>query len=252
MALAADSAPGGLLLTTDADSAPDPNWIATNLAALATADLVAGRLVRSSGPPSGKQDRIERYYDRLHALRRMIDPVHWDGDPTHHWTSGASLALGADTYRALGGFQPVASGEDAALCDAASRAGYLVRRDARVVVRTSARRRGRIDGGLASTLAALDTAEQMPMTFHPEDEAWRFRLHAAARRLHGSSDHECLSRALGLRMAEVEQVARECRNGEAFAARIVGTPPGGMRMVGLAHAELLLPALEQAPWEGAA
>ena len=40
------------------------------------------------------------------------------------------------------------------------------------------------------------------------------------------------------------QVAGECANGEAFAARIVGSPPGGLRSVPLAQAETILAELE--------
>lgn len=252
VAIALAAAPDGILLTTDADSAPAPDWIAANLAALPDADIVAGRILRGPGRSSRKQDRIEAYYHRLHALRRSIDPVAWEEDATHHWTSGASLALRSATYRALGGFAPMANGEDAAFCDGAARAGYRVRRDARVIVRTSARRRGRADQGFAAGLAALDGGDALPMTAHPEDEAWRFRRQAEARVDYGSGDHGALAGRLGLPPAEVEQVARECRNGEAFAARIVGDPPGGLRQVSLPHAEALLSALEQVAFEGAA
>lgn len=240
MALAARAAPGGALLTTDADGEPAPGWVAASLAALAQADIVAGRIVRASGPPSAWQDRLELYYDRLHHLRRAIDPVEWEGDPTHHWTSGASLALRTATYEALGGFPPLASGEDAALCDAAARAGLRVRRDAHVIVHTSARRQGRASGGFAAGLALLDAGDHPPRVAHPEDEQWRYRMHAAARRQFGTGDHHALADALGLPDAEVTQVAGECRNGEAFAARIVGPPPGGMRTLPLCHAEALL------------
>uniref|UniRef100_UPI0015770EC4 glycosyltransferase family 2 protein n=1 Tax=Sphingomonas bacterium TaxID=1895847 RepID=UPI0015770EC4 len=99
MALAEAVAPNGILLTTDADGEPAPDWIARNLAALSAVELVAGRVVRASGPASDRQDRIEAYYHRLHAMRRAIDPVPWEAHPTHHWTSGASLAMRAATYR---------------------------------------------------------------------------------------------------------------------------------------------------------
>lgn len=247
MALAAAGAPGGVVMTTDADGQPAPDWIAANLAGLREADLVAGRIVRGTGPASAARDRVETYLDQLHATRRLIDPVPWEGAPSHHWTSGASLALRAADYLALGGFAPVPHGEDAALGDTAARAGWRVRRDAAVVVRTSARRHGRASHGFAATLAALD-AGHVPMVHHPDDEQWRYRHHAAARRLHGSGRYRDLAAALGLAEREVALVADDCANGEAFAARIVGAPPGGMRLVTLPHAELLLaaatPALE--------
>lgn len=242
--------PDGVLLTTDADSAPAPDWIAANLAGLRHADLVAGR-IRRDGDASPWQDAVEEYHDRLHALRRSCDPVPWEAPKTHHWTSGASLALTTGTYQALGGFAPVASGEDAALSDAAARAGWRLRRDATVTVRTSSRRVGRAERGFAAALAALDGAVHPPLVSHPDDEAWRFRRQAEARRQHGCADYRALAVALGLPLAEVEQVAGECRNGEAFAARIVGAPPGGMRQLPLNQAAMLL-ALQEARLAGAA
>jgi hypothetical protein len=249
MAVALGAAPHGILLTTDADSVPAPNWIQANLAALATADIVAGRIVREPCNGAPLQDRVEAYYQRLHALRRTIDPVPWDDGRSHHWTSGASLAMRAAVYRALEGFPAVPSGEDALFCDAAARRGYAVARDAEVVVETSARRHGRARNGFAAGLATLDADARLPDTAHPEDEIWRFQLHAIARAHHGSGKYGALAGRLGLALAEVEQVARECRNGEAFAARVVGTPPGGVRRVGLAYAERRLSAFEQVELE---
>lgn len=241
--LAIDAAPDDVLLTTDADSEPAPDWIAANLRALARADVVAGRIVRATDLPCPVQDRVEGFYDRLYRVRRELDPVAWEEAPTHHWTSGASLAMPASVYLALGGFAHVPHGEDAALCDAAARTGYRVRRDGRVVVRTSARRRGRAPGGLATALAGIDTGSIVPTTSHPEDETWRYRLQAQARRLHVGGDYRALADRLALTCAEVEQVARASVNGEAFAARIVCEPPRGMRSVGLDEAERILSQL---------
>lgn len=249
-AVALVTVPDGVLLTTDADSAPAPTWIAANLAGLRHADLVAG-LIRREGEVSPWQDAVEDYYGRLHHLRRTCDPVPWEAPKTHHWTSGASLAMTTPVYSALGGFAPIASGEDAALGDAASRAGWRVRRDAAATVRTSSRRDGRAEHGFAAALAALDGSAPPPLVSHPDDEAWRFRLQAAARQRHGSGDYRALAGMLDLPLAEVEQVAGECRNGEAFAARIVGAPPGGMRQVPVDRAAMLL-ALHEARLAGAA
>ena len=61
-----------------------------------------------------------------------------------------------------------------------------------------------------------------------------------------------LAAPLRLPLAEIVAVAAECANGEAFAARIVGAPPGGMRTVTLPDAERLIAGLEQHRLEGAA
>lgn len=248
--LAADVAPQGMILSTDADGEPAADWVAANRVALEGSDVVAGRIrCRSAAAPT--RQRLERYLDALHTLRRMLDPVPWEDTITHHWVSAASLALRTVTYRQLGGFQDLPSGEDAALADAAARAGLRLRRDGRVSIQTSARRRGRAIGGFAATLAALDEAGAEPVVTHPEDEAWRFAAQATARAQHRAGRLDHLARRLGISLAEVDQVARECPNGEAFAARIVGVPPGGLRTVPLARAEAILSILV-APLMGAA
>lgn len=252
MALALRHAPDGIVMTTDADSRPEADWIAANVAGLAAADVVAGRIVRAVAPGGDMLDRLARYLDRLHDLRRRIDPVPWEGDPTHHWCSAASLALRAATYRAIGGFAPVPSGEDAALCDQAMRLGLRVRRDARARVWTSSRRSGRARGGFASTLAHFDRRDAQPEVSHPDDEVWRFERQAEARRAFADGRLDGLAARLSLPSAEVRAVAAECRNDEAFAARIVGAPAHGMRIVPLGHAELLLDAARQAGLRGAA
>lgn len=251
MALALSKAPEGVLLTTDADSEPAADWIAANLAALKHADVVAGRIVRN--PPSPDlHARLAAYWDRLHAVRRRIDPVAWEAQASHHWTSGASLSCRSQVYRDLDGFPAIPNGEDAAFADGAARAGYHLRRDASVVVRTSSRRQGRAQHGFAAALAALDTSSAMPEVTHPEDEAWRFRMQAEARGVHRTGAVLSLARSLGLGCAEVEQVGAECVNAEAFTARIVGAPPGGMRAVSLPHAEALLTGLDVIALAGAA
>lgn len=249
--LALAQAPTQALLFTDADSEPAPDWIAANLSALTQADVVAGRVVLETGA-APMQARLNRYLDALHRYRRALDPVDWEDGETHHWTSAASLGVCPDVYRALGGFAPLAVGEDAELADRAWRAGHRLRRDARVAVRTSARRRGRAEGGFAAALARLDKAAALPRVAHPEDEAWRYRHHALARRLFAAGDVERLAGPLRLAPAELAHVAAEVVNADAFAARIVGAPPGGMRSVSLSQAETVLAALRVDALEGAA
>lgn len=252
MALALQHAQGGTLMTTDADSEPAVDWVAANCAALEHADIIAGRIARADVRAPDMHDRMAAYFDRLHALRRTLDPVSWEADGSHHWTSAASLACRSETYRTLGGFAAVANGEDAAFADGAARAGYRVRRDASVTVRTSSRRKGRAECGFAASLTALDASKYMPDVTHPEDEAWRFRMQARARVAFEAGRPHSVVSCLGLALDEVEQVALQCANGEAFAARIVGQPPEGMRTVGLGHAEALLAVLGLITMAGAA
>lgn len=233
-----------LLLTTDADSRPEPNWLRAMTAALDLADVVAGRIVRGGVRPSPAQDRVEAYYDALYALRRRLDPVTWEAEATHHHAGGANLGFRGDAYRTLGGFAPVASGEDARIVDEAERAGLRVRRDAACLVLTSDRRLGRARHGLASALRQLDRDDVAAVTVtHPVDAAWQYRHQARARFAYRQDRLALLVPQIGLTLDHLRGVARDCPNAEAFAMRVVPTAPGGMRHIGLAEAEIELARL---------
>lgn len=244
----------GLILCTDADSEPAIDWIDRSVRALATCDVVAG-LVERDGPPDAVQERLEAYYDRLHAFRRRVDPVAWDPAPGHHYTGGANLAFTVAAYRAAGGFQPLPSGEDAAFVDEAARAGLRICRDPAVRVRTSARRVGRAPGGLATQLRQGDgCGEAAVRVGDPRAVAWQYRRHSIARAAFPTlpCSAEALGRHLGLSADHVVGVARDCPNGEAFALRVVPAAPGGVPSVSLPDAERLLAQLETESLEQAA
>lgn len=239
---------GGVLLTTDADSWPRSDWLGATLNALAAADLVAGNVLRSDGQQDQAQDRIERYYGRLHVLRRRVDPVAWEAEAMHHHASGANMAMRTETYGAIGGFAPLVHGEDARLIDDAARAGFRVRRDAASVVHTSARRQGRAQGGLATALHLLDRIglDGVRVT-HPVDQLWQYRQHALARSAFATAEWSPLAAAIGLSTAHLHGVARDCPNAEAFAMRVVPEAPGGMRQIPFTVAEAALAMLAAAP-----
>lgn len=237
---------GGLLLSTDADSVPDTGWLQAMVAGSRNAEIVAGKVVRTVTRPHPLQDRVEAYYNRLHTMRRMFDPVAWEAPATHACSSGANLGLSTDDYALLGGFRPLPTGEDARLVDDAARAGMRVRRDAASIVHTSDRRLGRVRDGLAGSLRALDPAEAAVEVAHPADVIWQYRRHAAARVAFASGDFASLATTIGLTSDHVVGVARDCRNAEAFAMCVVPTPPAGMRRVGLPVAEAALAAMPTA------
>ena len=74
---------------------------------------------------------------------------------THHHVYGANLGVRADAYLAVGGFPADGSGEDHGLWQRLAAAGYTLVQPVGIRVRTSARLRGRADGGLAGLLRAL-------------------------------------------------------------------------------------------------
>lgn len=257
LALGEAAGPGAALLTTDADSVPARTWIATNLRALDIADVVAGRIERDHVFSDAMQDRLERYYDALYALRRTIDPVPWEAAFTHHYTAGASLAFRADAYAALGGFAERRSGEDALIVDEAHRAGLRVRHDAAVRVETSSRRTGRAVGGLADHLRLLADrpARDAIRVSHPERAAWQYAAHAVARAAFGGLDEATVGRVattIARDPAGVRETAAASPNAEAFAMRVVPGHPGGERLIGLDEAERALARLVGAACKRAA
>ena len=251
MALGLDharSGPNGILLSTDADSQPRPGWVRAALHGLGLADVVAGRLVRTAAENDPTQGRVERYFDRLHTLRRAIDPVPWDLDAGSHFSGGANLGFRLAAYEALGGFQPLPSGEDATLLDDASRAGFRVRREPGMVVETSSRRDGRAPGGLAAALRGIDD-KGLPSMPHPQAALWQYRAQAEARRVYGTLPDRSMAAArfgtlIGLSVDHVIGVARDCANAESFAMRVVPAAPEPDRMISLDEAEQALAGLE--------
>jgi glucosyl-3-phosphoglycerate synthase len=145
--------PLGLIACTDADSRPAPDWLERQLAHVAAgARAIAGLIEldedESSALPSGVRDRRERDATvRLRRLRRT------EPDATHHHFAGASLGVTAETYRDVGGIEPLAELEDAGFAIRLGEHEIPILRASDVRVRTSARADGRVPRGLSVDLA---------------------------------------------------------------------------------------------------
>jgi glycosyltransferase involved in cell wall biosynthesis len=159
---AALATPDAVLLTTDADSRPPPNWVAANLAAIARgADAVAGRAIID--PLEAL--RIPRHLHELDALEctyaalldeltALISPDPHDPWPRHSEHSGASIAVRLAAYHAAGGIPCQPTGEDRAFFAALRRTGARIRHAPDVAVIVSGRLHGRATGGMADTIRA--------------------------------------------------------------------------------------------------
>ena len=157
----AEAAPiRGLILTTDADSRVASTWLAATLREFHKGvDCVAGYVDAIPGEylALGKEfltrGRLEDEYLRYVAeIYARCDPRPHNPWPTHRVSSGASLAVTLAAYAAIGGLPPRPVGEDAALTDTLSRAGFKVRHSMDVCVTTSCRFDGRATGGAADTM----------------------------------------------------------------------------------------------------
>jgi GT2 family glycosyltransferase len=151
----------GVVMTTDADSRVDPDWVEANLRALrGGADLVCGAIspdIWDAGgafPESVLQRGVfEFQYEQLAAeLEYRLDPTPWDPWPHHRCETGASLAVTAAALAGAGGVPEVEPGEDRALVNIVRRQGGRVRHAPDVKVVTSCRLDGRARGGWADDL----------------------------------------------------------------------------------------------------
>lgn len=158
--LLAEGVEDGLVACTDADSRPDPDWLARQLAhvragARAVAGLVELAPEEARRLPPQVLRRRER--DAAHRLKRVRRT-----DPTaaHHHFAGASIGVTAGVYRAVGGLEPLAALEDAAFAERLAQAGIPILRSDDVRVRTSARPTGRAARGLSVDLAVSSWAAE--------------------------------------------------------------------------------------------
>ncbi len=153
--------PRGVIATTDADTQVAQTWLAATLREIDRgAEAVGGRILvtpeerRSMPRPvRGRFLRNVGYWALVDEVAARVDPRPGDPWPRHEQFFGASLAITARTYRALGGLPRLPSGEDAALARALRRADIEIRHSVDVRVHTSGRLDGRTPAGLAALLA---------------------------------------------------------------------------------------------------
>ena len=152
--------PSGILLTTDADSRPDPDWLASNLAEIAQGvDAVAGWVDLDPAEWSAipltlhEADARECAYDSLcDEIEAHLDPDPWDPLPRHTQNSGASIAVTVAAYRRAGGIPAAVVGEDRAFLAALRRIDARIRHSPACHVVVSGRTEGRAAGGMADTI----------------------------------------------------------------------------------------------------
>lgn len=150
----------GLILTTDADTLAHEEWIASNRREIESGhDAVAGYVMADPmelmqlPPAILERGSLEWEYQQLAAeLDARVDPEVHDPWPRHNQNCGASAAVTAAAYRAIGGLPPRPVGEDRALFEMLRRMDGRIRHSLEVQVVTSARTDGRASGGLADEI----------------------------------------------------------------------------------------------------
>ncbi|MED5812381.1 glycosyltransferase [Mycolicibacterium sp. 050232] len=130
--------------TTDADSQVDPDWLLRQSAAGAAMVLGVVRVADWRHHPVAL---VQRYMHAYESSSRRANG--------HNHIHGANMGFRADAYWTLGGFRPLATGEDVELAERFEAADYRIERDPTLSVTTSARRNGRAPGGFAGYLRDL-------------------------------------------------------------------------------------------------
>lgn len=128
---------------TDADSAVPVGWLRDHLAAAASYDVLVGAVRPDAA------DVTPRVLDRWLAAHTRVG----------HHVHGANLGVRLSAYRAVGGFRPLATGEDVALVADLRARGARVTGGGHPVV-TSGRRVGRAPSGFAGYLQTLAAARE--------------------------------------------------------------------------------------------
>ncbi len=240
--------PRGALLTTDADGRVPRHWVATNLAWLrAGMDAVCGMAAIDPADEAAipahliADDAAEtRYTALLDEIDSLLDPRPSDPWPRHTHRSGASIALGAAIYRAVGGIPPVPHGEDRALIAALERRDCKIRHDPGLTVIVSGRVVGRAAGGMAATIARRMLVQDRwadDRLEAPEAAMRRARLRAEARRLWaGNRGTEALAASLALSPDALADMMRRPWFGAAWAEIEAAAP--ALRRTPIEMAEL--------------
>lgn len=243
-----ETRPGGIILSTDADSRVPPDWVARNWTAIrAGADAVAGRVELDAAeaallPPSlPARGRLEDHYDALITeAEARIDPDPHDPWPCHRTAIGATLAVTRAAYRMVGGMPEIPLGEDGAFIARLIEHGLRVRHATEVCVTISARLAGRAPGGVADTIRArceepdaLCDARMEPFFRAVRRYAWRRQF----RRQHGLgmlTRDQAWARRLGIGPAEACRIAL-LPLGQAVAEAERASPRLAYRPIGPRH-----------------
>lgn len=178
----------GLLISTDADCRPPPEWIAANLEYAGRDRILGGRIALDEQESVARaiatlRQRFDLYWQAVRAIEDIIDPLPWDPAPRHGDHTGASLAIEVALYHRAGGVPLLESGEDRALVDAAVQAGGILVHPPAIWTRASARTSGRAAAGMADDMQRWERAvvHNEPLRV-PAFDHWRAR--AAWRRRH--------------------------------------------------------------------
>lgn len=202
---------GGCLLTTDADSRPDQDWVRASLAPLVagraamvcgTIELDPSEFARLPAWATARGAVEDRYRRAAMELTSLLDPDPLNPWPFHGTISGANLAMSVAAYDRVGGAPVVPCGEDRALVRRFLDHDLPVFYSAASHVVTSCRLEGRAPGGMADTIASRLAGGQhwCDEALEPARQTWfRAQMRARLRRVfHDARQREAALALAGL------------------------------------------------------
>ncbi len=194
------TAENGYILSTDADSVADPDWVARKQDEFINgADAVAGFVTADWSELSKMPEEIlslgalEWEYQGLSAeLEAKADPQSHDPWKRHNQNCGASMAIRSSLYKEIGGLPPLPVGEDRALFDAIRKKDGKIRHSLNAHVTASARMVGRASGGMADALRLRGSEDYLcDDILEPADDLlYRNLLRSDARKAWKKGDFE--------------------------------------------------------------
>ncbi len=204
--------PGGIIASIDADTIPDPDWLASILREARTCEAIAGFVTIGTPEQERLLAPVRLLYARELAYRRalaeieaLIDPVPHDPAPRHGSFVGANFAVKTACYIAAGGLPPLARLEDVAFSLALRRIDARIRYSLLVRATTSARIDARVEGGFGTFIAGLFESARRAESFrveHPLRSLDDLRSRAALRRIwlgrEGPADAAAVTELLNL------------------------------------------------------
>ena len=164
----------GVILSTDADTEADKQWIAHTLREISNGcDAVGGRILAREVAKDSKLYYLQDITYRCLAARweARIDPLHNSPKDCHFQCFGASLAVRCSAYHKAGRLPVIPFLEDEAFSRALQRVDAKVWRSPLVKVYTSSRLCGRVKAGLSVYLKHLGNLRKQKIVMQVEPAA---------------------------------------------------------------------------------
>lgn len=169
----------GVIMTTDGDTCPAPNWIVANLREIKNgADAVGGRILMKPRGLREMNEKTRRFhlldtgYRLLAAeLEARLDYIAHDYLPRHHQHFNGSFAVTTAAFDRAGGIPPVSFLEDVAFFQSLMRVDARFRHSPFVRVETSSRIAGRAEMGLSTQIKEWTVMGENGDTYFVENAA---------------------------------------------------------------------------------